>query len=186
MKRLARLSAAVLALLSSQAFADACLNDNKQGGAGDARHYDYVACKPRGVAGGQSYNSVSIIGGQMADIMSRRAQDSGYTDEERAANRRALQSFAADQAKRRGDVRYGALVEITSGSAFADGLRYPNAAIPAAQQSAIRQQIGDAIAAGRLLEIYGNRNYADAATWAVTDPAERWKICEVATVLSQA
>ncbi|HEY0915944.1 MAG TPA: hypothetical protein VGE22_13815, partial [Solimonas sp.] len=89
-KRLARLSSLVLVLLSSQALAESCLNDNKQGGAGDARHYDYVACKPSGVAGGQSYNSVGIIGGQMADIMSRRPQDSGYSDEERAANRRAL------------------------------------------------------------------------------------------------
>lgn len=108
MKRLARLSSLVLVLLSSQALAESCLNDNKQGGAGDARHYDYVACKPSGVAGGQSYNSVGIIGGQMADIMNRRTQDSGYSDEELAANRRALQSFAADQAKRRGNVRYGA------------------------------------------------------------------------------
>ena len=186
MKRLARLSSIALVLLSSQAFAESCLNDNKQGSAGDARHYDYVACKPQGVAGGQSYNSVGIIGGQMADIMSRRTQESGYSEEERAANLRALRSFFADQAKRRGDVRYGALVEITSGSAFADGLRYPNAAIPAAQQDAIRKQIGEAIAAGRLIETYGGRDYTNAATWNVNDPAERWKNCEVATVLSQA
>ncbi|MDM4771552.1 hypothetical protein [Solimonas sp. SE-A11] len=186
MKRLARLSSLALVLLSSQAFAESCLNDNKQGGAGDARHYDYVACKPSGVAGGQSYNSVGIIGGQMADIMSRRTQDSSYSDEERAANRRALQAFSADQAKRRGNVRYGALVEITSDAAFVDGLRYPGATIPAEQQRAIRQQISAAIAAGRLLETYGDRDYADAATWNVTDPVERWKNCEVATLLSQA
>ncbi len=186
MKLSSFLSFALLAFASSQALADSCLNNDKQGGAGDARHYDYVACKPSGVAGGQSYNSVNIIGGQMADIMSRRGQDKIYTDEERAANRRSLQAFADSEAGRRANVRYGATVEITSDASFVDSLVYPNAVIPIEQQRSIRNEISVAIAAGRLLESYGDRDYSSPETWKATHPAERWKNCEVATVLSQA
>ena len=186
MKLSALLSVLLLALTSSQAFAESCLNTDKQGGAGDARHYDYVACKPSGVAGGQSYNSVGIIGGQMADIMARRSQDSGYTDEERAENRRAARAFSDEQARRRGNVRYGATTEITNEPSFVDGLVYANAKIPAEQQRSIRSEIGAAIAAGRLLETYGGVDYSNAEVWKATSPVERWKNCEVAAALSQA
>ena len=187
MKRIILLTSIALGLFSSQSFAEACLNTDKKGGDGDPRSYDYVACKPSGVAGGQSYNSVSIIGGQMADIMSRRSQDSSsYTDEERAENRRAAQAFAANEANRRAGVKYGALRETTNDAAFVAGHLYPNANIPAAQQRAIRSEIAAAISAGRLLETYGSKDYTDRAVWKVTDPIERWKNCEVATVLSQA
>ena len=186
MKLIILFTSAVLALFSSQSFADACLNTDKRGDDGDARHYDYVACKPSGVAGGQRYNSLSIIGGQMADIMSRRSEDNGYSDAEREANLQAIRSFVASEAKRRADVKYGALMELTSGSNFAAGMIYPNANIPQEQQRAIRNEISSAISAGKLLETYGNKNYADVSVWQVTDPVERWKNCEVATVLSQA
>ncbi|MES2491509.1 MAG: hypothetical protein V4607_17120 [Pseudomonadota bacterium] len=186
MNRIILLTSIALGLFSSQSFAEACLNTDKKGGDGDPRSYDYVACKPSGVAGGQSYNSVSIIGGQMADIMSRRTKDSGYTDEERAANLRELRAFAANEAKRRAGVTYGALVEMTNDANFVADLIYPNAKISEQQQRAIRSEISTAISAGRLLETYDTRDYTSRDVWKATDPVERWKNCEVATVLSQA
>lgn len=173
----------LLFAFASPAFAEACLNTDKQGGAGDARHYDYQACKPTGVAGGQQYNSVGIIGGQMADIMSRRSADDVYTDEERAANRKALQAFAAEQDERRARVKLGAYSEL---GGYADKSVYSNAAISVEQQTAIRSEIAQAIEQGKLIETFGARDYASAATWRATDPVERWKNCEVATVLAQA
>ena len=173
----------LLFAFASPAFAEACLNTDKQGSAGDARYYDYQACKPKGVAGGQQYNSVGIIGGQMADIMSRRNADSGYTDEQRAANRSELQAFADRQEGRRALAKIGAHAEYSETAA---GLLYPNATLSSEQQAPIRKEIGEAIGQGKLIETYGARDYTSLSTWAVTDPAERWKNCEVATLLAQA
>lgn len=175
-------------LLCSLAFsgttlADTCLNTDKEKYAdNDVRSFDYGKCKPASGAPDNSYNSLNAIGKQMQGMMERRNTDNGYTDQEREANLRELQAFRNTEAMRRSKVKYGASAELYDID-YADWL-YKNANITAEKRQAIRQEIGDAIASGKLLETYGGSNYADVATWKnSTDPAQRWKNCEVATQL---
>lgn len=176
----------LLLLGSAPAQAESCLNDDRKGHEGDARYYDYVACKPKGGAS-QSYNSLGIIGGQMQEILSRRDADDGYTDAEREANRRADQAYKQGQSDRRARLRYGAYPELGSTPQEIEArYRYLDADISAEQRSAIRREIGAAIAAGRLLETYGGSRLENAASWKASEPAQRWKNCELGTLLSRA
>lgn len=178
--------------LSGAAQADTCLNvDKEKYASNDVRSFDYGKCKPAPGAPDNSYNSLNAIGKQMQGIAERNA-DRGYSDEQRAANLREIraldaqiQAFKDKQAANRSKIKYGASVE--RGGINYSEYQYQNASIPAEKQQALRQEIGDAIASGKLLETYGSINYADAATWKnSTDPAQRWKNCEVATQLVRA
>lgn len=182
--------ATLVSFLPTLASAETCLNTDKEKyAAGDARHYDYGRCKPSGPD--NSYNSLNAIGKQMQGIMER-GNDAGYTDAQREANLREIraneakiQAFIDQQSAKRRKVRYGASAEMRE--IDYSQWQYQNASISAEQQLAIRQEIGDAIASGKLLETYGGTNYADANVWKnSTDPALRWKNCEVATQLVRA
>lgn len=182
----------LVSFLPSLASADTCLNTDKEKYASnDVRSFDYGKCKPAAGAPDNSYNSLNAIGKQMQGIMERN-NDAGYSNAEREANLREIraaeaqiQAFKDSQSAKRRKVKYGASAEMRDID-YRD-YQYQNANITPEQQQAIRQEIGDAIANGKLLETYGATNYADAATWKnTTDPAQRWKNCEVATQLVRA
>lgn len=179
-------------ITSASAWADTCLNTDKEKYASnDVRSFDYGKCKPAAGTPDNSYNSLNAIGKQMQGIMER-SNESGYSDAQREANLREIraseakiQAFIDQQAVKRKKMKYGASAEVRDIN-YSD-YQYQNAAISAEKQQLIRQEIGDAIASGKLLESYGGLNYADAATWKnTTDPAQRWKNCEVATQLVRA
>ncbi|MDQ8037297.1 MAG: hypothetical protein REI12_07740 [Pedobacter sp.] len=179
-------------IASASALADTCLNTDKEKYAdNDVRSFDYGKCKPAAGAPDNSYNSLNAIGKQMQGIMER-SNESGYSDAQREANLREIRAMDAkikayqnEQAAKRSQIKYGASIE-KSGIDYSK-YQYQNANISIENQQAIRQEIGAAITSGKLLETYGNTNYADVATWKnATDPAQRWKNCEVATQLVRA
>ncbi|MGH8491749.1 MAG: hypothetical protein ACRERR_01395 [Moraxellaceae bacterium] len=176
------------------AFAESCLNDDIKRDSyadGDSRSATYVKCKAAPGSPDNSYNSLNAIGKQMQGIMERN-KDAGYSDAEREANLREIkineakiQAFKDQQSAGRSKIKYGASVE--KGGIDYSKFQYQNASISAEKQQAIRQEIGNAISSGKLLETYGSTNYADAEVWKnSTDPALRWKNCEVATQLVRA
>ncbi len=172
--------------LSGAALADTCLNTDKDKyGDGDARHYDYGKCKPAPGSPDNSYNSLNAIGKQMQGMLERNSEDRGAAESQREANLRDIRAFQDQQVTRRSKIKYGASIE------FSDidysQYQYQNATISADKQEAIRQEIGTAIASGKLLETYSGNTYADWNFWKnSTDPALRWKNCEVATQLVRA
>ncbi len=184
--------ATLVSFLPALASAETCLNTDKEKYASnDVRSFDYGKCKPAPGAPDNSYNSLNAIGKQMQGIMER-SNETGYSNAEREANLREIraneakiQAFKDQQSASRRKIKYGASSErfdIDYGQ-----WQYQNANIPADKQQAIRQEIGDAIAGGKLVETYGATNYANADTWKnSTDPATRWKNCEVATQLVRA
>lgn len=186
----------LIALCSAGALAhaDTCLQTDKKGHEGDSRYYDYGRCKPTDRS--DSYNSVNAIGGQIQNMMQRSsdASDRGYSDAEREAYRREQAAFArSDQAFKdsanasRAAVKYGASAELHDIDYSKH--QFQNAGISAEQQQAVRNEIGTAISAGKLLEAFPGKAYGDAGntgTWASTDPAQRWKTCEVGTQLVRA
>jgi hypothetical protein len=184
--------AALLLMVSLPALAEECLNNDSKRDSyadGDARHSTYVKCTPG--AGAGSYGALNAIGQQMQGMLGGSdSNDRGYSDAEREQNRRELQQFAAEQDQRRAQVKYGATVELEMGSDLKlSSYQFDNATISAAQQQAIRSEISTAINTGKLIETYGQLPYdstVGTSTWAATDPATRWKTCEVATQLVRA
>lgn len=175
-------------LFTSTAFAESCLNDDIKRDTyadGDSRSSTYVKCKATTGTHDNSYNSLNAIGKQMQGMMERRNTDNGYSDAERAANRRELDNYKDQQSARRSTVKYGAHAEL-GGIDYAN-YQYANANITADRQQAIRQEISTVITAGKFLDTYGATNYANADVWkSSTDTAQRWKNCEVATQLVRA
>lgn len=179
-------------IFSASARAETCLNTDKEKySSNDVRSFDYGKCKPAAGTPDNSYNSLNAIGKQMQDIMERN-NEAGYTDAQREESRRQIrfyeakiQAFKDQQSANRSKVKYGASVEMRD----IDYTRwqYQNANISAENQAVIRQEIGDAIASGKLLELYGGTNYADESVWKNSkDAAQRWKNCELATQLARA
>lgn len=184
-KRIATLGLSVL--LALPVIADTCLNTDKEKYAdNDVRHSDYGKCKPAAGAPDNSYNSLNAIGSQIQSIMQREdTSNDRISDEEDQANRRAITAFIEQQSARRSLVKYGAPLELNDINA-AD-YQYQNASISVDRQQAIRQEIGDVINNGKLLETYGDIHYENSDVWKNTTDAEaRWKNCELATQLVRA
>ncbi|MDO8310802.1 MAG: hypothetical protein Q7T25_02560 [Sideroxyarcus sp.] len=87
----------------------------------------------------------------------------------------------AERQARYARVKYGTDLEMLN--IDVSKYQYQNANISDDQKNAIRAEIGAAISAGKLLETYGNLEYE---SWLSSDPAVRWKTCEVATLLADA
>lgn len=183
-------TALLLLACSSTALAESCLQTDKKGVAGDSRYYDYGRCS-RG-ASGPNTDSLGVIAKQLQGLMgqSDNAAGRGYTDAERAAGRQSLARFKDEQDARRASVKLGATMElIQSGDLVYSRFQYQRADIGEDQRQAIRNELGRAIESGKLLDTYGALPFEDRkspATWATTDPATRWKTCEVATQVSRA
>lgn len=170
---------------SGHAAADTCLNvDKDRYASNDVRSFDYGKCKQVRGAPDNSYNSLTAIGKQMQGMMERREAEGGFSDEQRAAYRRAAAEFTGQQNARRSHVKLGASIEL-GGTDYASWT-YETRPVSDDQKQAIRQEVGDAIASGKLIEIYGATDYANAETWKGGEAAVRWKHCEVATQLVRA
>ena len=170
------------AALSSPAFADTCLNTDKEKYAdNDNRSSDYGKCKPAPGAPDNSYNSLSIIGKQMQGMMER---------EDRSDSRREMSASDRDSlyARDRSDFAnspYSILCEVQA--CIKKPSPYPNAATTPEQQQAIRDEIAAAKAQGKLLETYGGDAGSLAKKWiGGSDPVANWKQCEVAATLVRA
>jgi hypothetical protein len=186
MYRSIKQSACVLLLVAGgHAAAETCLNiDKDKYASNDVRSFDYGKCKLVRGAPDNSYNSLSAIGKQMQGIMDRREEDGGMSDAKRAAYQRSAEEFIGRQKARRSHVKYGASVEL-GGVDYAKWT-YESRPVTDEQEQAIRQEIGDVIASGKLIETYGATDYASAETWKGGEAATRWKNCEVATQLVRA
>jgi len=166
------------AAFSTSAFADTCLNTDKEKYAdNDPRSSDYGKCKSTGPT--DNYGSVTTIGKQMEGILQRNADAPTrrqFSDDERASiHEHDRRQFATSQ--------YSILCEVEA--CVDEPSPYPNANTTAEQQQAIREEIKAAIAGGKLLETYGDNSYAKK--WVSgSDPVANWKMCEVATTLTQA
>lgn len=170
---------------STCVLADTCLNNDKEKYASnDVRSFDYGKCKPARGTPNNSYSSLNAIGKQLQGMMDRREEDGGYSEEKRAAYRRAEAEFINGQNARRRLVKFGASVELSN----VDTAKWTYEIRPVTeeQKQAIRQEIGDAIASGKLIEAFGALDYGSAATWTGGEAAARWKNCEVATQLVRA
>lgn len=165
------------AAFSTSAIADTCLNTDKEKYAdNDARSSDYGKCKSTGPD--NSYGSVTTIGKQMEGMLQRNASEPRrqFSAEESSSIRETdRERFATSQ--------YSILCEV---EACVDRpMPYPNANTTPEQQQAVREEIKAAIASGKLLETYGDGSYAKK--WVSgSDPVANWKMCEVATTLTQA
>lgn len=164
-------------ILLPSAFADTCLNTDKEKYAdNDVRSSDYGKCKSTGPD--NSYGSVTTIGKQMEGILQRNADEPRRqisAEESSSIRDRDRERFATSP--------YSILCEVEA--CVNPPLPYPNAATTPEQQQAIREEIKAAIAAGKLLETYGDGSYAKK--WVSgSDPVANWKMCEVATTLTQA
>lgn len=179
------LACALLLVVGVQAAAETCLNTDKEKYASnDVRSFDYGKCKTVRGAPDNRYNSLNAIGKQMQGMMERREEDGGLSDEQRAAYKRSELEFIGRQTARRAQVKFGAAVELSN----IDYAKWTYDARPVSdeQKQAIRQEIGDAIASGKLIESFGGKDYANAETWTGGEAAARWKTCEVATQLVRA
>lgn len=171
--------------LASSAFADTCLNTDKEKYAdNDVRSYDYGKCKNTGP--NTNYNSLNAIGSQMQNMMQRR-------DEEQSASSRAS---AADRESRRAEVaewdrtRFSKLKLVLAKDVIPLSMRsdvklYANAQVTPAQAAAVREEIGSAIQQDKLLASYDDGSYEQPWT-SSTDAVKNWKTCEVATQLIRA
>ncbi len=162
---------------SQSALADTCLNTDKEKYAdNDSRSSDYGKCKSTGPD--NSYGSVTAIGKQMEGMLQRNAPAPRrqFTEEESASiYDRDLEKFATGP--------YSILCEVEA--CVDKPSPYPNANTTPEQQQAIRVEIKAAITGGKLLETYGDSSYAKK--WVSgSDPVANWKMCEVATALTQA
>lgn len=176
---------ALLLVASGHAAADTCLNTDKDKYASnDVRSFDYGKCKPVRGTPDNSYNSLNAVGRQLQGMMERREEDGGWSDAKRAAYQRSAEEFVGRQNARRGQVKYGASVEL-GGIDYAKWT-YESRPVTDEQKQAIRQEIGDAIASGKLIETYGATDYGNAETWKGGEAAARWKNCEAATQLVRA
>lgn len=169
------------ALLSAPAFADPCLQTDKKGADGDPRRYDYGKCRSDKPT--ETYSSIGVIGQQMQGLMEQRQAND---DAQRAAVQRSNAAFLAERAQLYAKMQYGTSLELVDGQETVAIYQYKDADIPAEQRAAIRSEIGAAIDAGNLLETYGTVDYAAEEGWYYKSPAEKWKVCEVATVLTRA
>ncbi|WP_295688391.1 hypothetical protein [uncultured Nevskia sp.] len=168
-------------LLSAPAFADPCLQTDKKGADGDPRSYDYGKCKSDKPS--ETYGSIGVIGQQMQGLMEQRQAND---DAERAVLQRSNAAFLAERAQLYSKMKYGTAMELVNGQETVVIFQYKDAEIPAEQRAAIRSEIGAAIDAGKLLETYGTVDYSSDAAWPSQPASEKWKACEVATVLTRA
>ncbi|RYZ99530.1 MAG: hypothetical protein EOO68_12350, partial [Moraxellaceae bacterium] len=171
----------IAGLLSLTTFADPCLQTDKKGADGDPRSYDYGKCKSDKPT--ETYGSIGVIGQQMQGLMEQRQASD---DAQRAAVQRSNAAFLAERAQLYAQMKYGTSLELVQGQETVAIYQYKGADIPAEQRAEIRSEIGTAIDAGKLLETYGTVDYSTDAAWAIQTPAEKWKVCEVATVLTRA
>jgi len=168
-------------LMSVPAQAETCLQTDKKGADGDPRSYDYGKCKSATPT--ETYGSIGVIGQQMQGLMEQRQAGE---DAQRAAIQRSNAAFLAERAQLYAQMKYGTSLELINGQESVAIYQYQDADIPAEQRAAIRSEIGLAIDAGKLIETYGGVDYSDATAWPAQPPAEKWKACEVATVLTRA
>ncbi|WP_428311477.1 hypothetical protein [Hydrocarboniphaga sp.] len=169
------------ALLSAPAFADPCLQTDKKGADGDPRRYDYGKCRSDKPT--ETFGSIGVIGQQMQGLMEQRQAND---DAQRAAIQRSNAAFLAERAQLYSKMQYGTSLELVNGQETVAIYQYKGADIPAEERAAIRSEIGAAIDAGKLLETYGTVDYSDDANWTGSPAAQKWKACEVATVLTRA
>ncbi len=175
------LSLCIVGLLSTSAFADPCLQTDKKGGDGDPRSYDYGKCKSDKPT--ETYGSIGVIGQQMQGLMEQRQASD---DAQRAALQRSNAAFLAERGQLWAKMKYGTSMELVDGQQTVAIYQYDGADIPAEQRAAMRSEIGVSIDAGKLLETYGIADYSADEAWYYKTPAEKWKACEVATVLTRA
>lgn len=166
------------AILLPSAFADTCLNTDKQRYAdNDPRSYDYGKCQSATPT--DNYGSLTVIGKQLEGMLQQKDHSDPRLNMS-SADRDSL--YARDRATF-ARAEYAILCEV---QACVDRPQpYPNAAIPAEQQQAIRSEIRAAIADGQLIARHGDDSLAKK--WvSSSDPAVNWKRCEVATALTRA
>lgn len=171
--------------LASSAFADTCLNTDKEKYAdNDVRSHDYGKCKNTGP--NTNYNSLNAIGSQMQNMMQRRDEEQSASSRASAADRESRRAEVAEWDRTRfSKLKYVMAKEVIPMNMNSDVQAYANARVTSAEADAIRAEIGQAIQQGKLLASYDDGSHEKPWVSAI-EPAQNWKTCEVATQLIRA
>jgi hypothetical protein len=170
-----------LLLTAVPSLADTCHHSGTKGYDGKSTYYEYGNCS-------KSYGNYRPQ--SQSELEASAAAAVAYIAEIDRRAAREKQYYAKEGAKQRSGLFHGAHMELGgSGTGESTFRRYENAAITPAQKESIRAEIGASMEGDKLIDAFGKLPFDDAtnpATWAATDPATRWKNCEVGGLLARA